>query len=713
MTWSEKADTWIHKILGGVVLCFLAQSVLDAWSSPDIHPLVWLQLLAMAAAAAQLLLDHGGPVVVATMTLAAIAAVLAGAEDVTGGTGGDANVAFLIVSVNGYLAAALLRPVAAITVILTVTTTYSIAFDAARTRTDTALEFLTVLTSALAAGLLAESARRSSARADQAEQTSLVARRALAARTGADAASTETRRLMHDHLIAALSLVANGSAREHSQAAAAAAVAAMSDSSEHSGRKVRELAKHSLGIDVTEVPQPLEQLELDVPPMVRDAVADATLEALRNIARHACTDHARVEVESGPAELVVRVIDAGRGFMVDDQQSFGIRLSIQSRMAEVGGTATIDSAPGSGTTVTLRWSAPAATHQGPARRWRSLHDALGSVGPIVVAFPLAELISQVAMMLALPGPRPVASITFGTTVVIACLAMLWWVWRAPLRGWMVLTCLLGTPIAVVAGLHLAGPGALRGFDSWIVGIAGISIFVLCFVGPVSAALVTLAAVFAAIWVMASLDPTMGVADATAPLSQTLLHAGVAFGTAYVIHRFGAATRHNHALIVDQFLASERERNRLSLLETIDHDVRTLLERAASGGIDPEDAETAKTAEVQARRIRDEILAPGLITPTTRHAIDRARARGVSVRIHPGRESASSGQFIEAVLGHVLPRVTEDAVVVVSPATTVTPTTVVSVQPPFATGPGFVVADHAVDIVNRSGMTLFTGVQKSR
>lgn len=700
-------------ILGGVVLCFVAQSALDVWSSGGIVPLVAVQLVAMSSSAALLLRDRGGFLAVAPMSLAALAATFAGSQDVTSGTGGDANVAFLIVSVHGYLAAALLRPAAAIAVILAVTATYSFVFDDARSITDTALEFLTVLTAALAAGLLAESARRASARADQAAHTSLIAQRALTSRTAADAASTETRRLMHDHLIAALSLIATGAAPEHTRAASRAALTALKDGTGRSARAVRELAKHSLGIDVIEVPGPLEHLDLDVPPMVRDAVADATLEALRNVARHAGTDHARVEVEHASAGLVVRIIDDGDGFAVGDQLSFGIRMSIQSRMAEVGGSATIDSTPGSGTTVTLRWAAPAKAHRGPERRWRSLQDALGSVGPIVVAFPLAELISQVAMMLALPGPRPVVSIAFGTCAIIACLALLWQVWHAPLRRWMVLACMAATPVAVVVGLYLAGPGALHGFDSWIVGVAGVPIFVLCFVGPVTAALVTVAGVFSAIWMMASLDPTLGVGDATAPLSQTLLHAGIAFGTAFVILRFGAATRRNHATIVAQYLATEHERSRRGLLAAIDHDVLVILERAAAGAIDPQDRQAAKTADVMARRLRDEILAPGLITPTTRRVVDAARTRGVSIDIRAGRRSVDVGQFLETVLGRLLPHVDDDAVVVVTPSASVADAAVVSVRPPLDTDLEFAHPVHAVNVVTRAGTTLISDAQSAR
>jgi signal transduction histidine kinase len=66
---------------------------------------------------------------------------------------------------------------------------------------------------------------------------------------------------------------------------------------------------------------------------------------------------AELRVRDGNGQVVVEIIDQGRGF---DARSVprsrrGIRESIQGRMAEIGGTAEISGGPGAGTTVTLRW----------------------------------------------------------------------------------------------------------------------------------------------------------------------------------------------------------------------------------------------------------------------------------------------------------------------------------------------------------------------
>jgi signal transduction histidine kinase len=94
-----------------------------------------------------------------------------------------------------------------------------------------------------------------------------------------------------------------------------------------------------------------------VPAPAADRIADCAAEALRNVARHAGTGAAELRVHDGNGQVVVEIIDQGRGF---DARSVppsrrGISESIHGRMAEIGGTAEISGAPGAGTTVTLRW----------------------------------------------------------------------------------------------------------------------------------------------------------------------------------------------------------------------------------------------------------------------------------------------------------------------------------------------------------------------
>jgi signal transduction histidine kinase len=86
----------------------------------------------------------------------------------------------------------------------------------------------------------------------------------------------------------------------------------------------------------------------------RTAVLDAAREALRNILRHAGVAEAMVRVEERVDGVVVFVRDYGAGFdEADHRPGFGLSQSIAARLAEVGGTAVVNSRPGQGTSVAL------------------------------------------------------------------------------------------------------------------------------------------------------------------------------------------------------------------------------------------------------------------------------------------------------------------------------------------------------------------------
>ena len=95
-----------------------------------------------------------------------------------------------------------------------------------------------------------------------------------------------------------------------------------------------------------------------VPGQVGRAVEGAVGEALENVRRHAGTDRAHLRLTGGPDRLVVTVSDRGAGFVLSavPQSRHGLLLSIRERMARVGGSADVRSAPGSGTVVELGWS---------------------------------------------------------------------------------------------------------------------------------------------------------------------------------------------------------------------------------------------------------------------------------------------------------------------------------------------------------------------
>ena len=80
---------------------------------------------------------------------------------------------------------------------------------------------------------------------------------------------------------------------------------------------------------------------------------DACNEALVNVGKHAGTRRAEVVVGDEIGEILVTVADDGKGFDPSPGAGFGTSQSIVKRMAEVGGRARIESAPGHGTRVSL------------------------------------------------------------------------------------------------------------------------------------------------------------------------------------------------------------------------------------------------------------------------------------------------------------------------------------------------------------------------
>lgn len=96
----------------------------------------------------------------------------------------------------------------------------------------------------------------------------------------------------------------------------------------------------------------------DLPGAVVDAIAQAVKEALNNVVKHTRTHEAWVVAEGQGNGVVVSVADHGCGFDVTKTSArLGIARSLRERMAAVGGEVEIDSRPGEGTYVAIRWAA--------------------------------------------------------------------------------------------------------------------------------------------------------------------------------------------------------------------------------------------------------------------------------------------------------------------------------------------------------------------
>jgi two-component system sensor histidine kinase DevS len=122
------------------------------------------------------------------------------------------------------------------------------------------------------------------------------------------------------------------------------------DLSQGLARLVREFKANAMvEIDVEAEDQTLK----DLPAPQGRALFLTAQEALANVARHARADHVQLSVVQDNAQLVMTVEDDGNGFdPARQRQTVGHGLAnMRARAEELGGSFTIESQPGEGTTV--------------------------------------------------------------------------------------------------------------------------------------------------------------------------------------------------------------------------------------------------------------------------------------------------------------------------------------------------------------------------
>ena len=120
-----------------------------------------------------------------------------------------------------------------------------------------------------------------------------------------------------------------------------------------------------LGTTLQSVKQRFGRMGLDVswhgtgqvllPSDVLDAFLLALAECLENVRRHSGVTEAHVTITDDDTTVRAMITDSGVGFELDDVDSarLGLKESVVGRLKEVGGRARLFSSPGSGTTVVL------------------------------------------------------------------------------------------------------------------------------------------------------------------------------------------------------------------------------------------------------------------------------------------------------------------------------------------------------------------------
>ncbi|MFG1945653.1 sensor histidine kinase [Nonomuraea sp. NPDC048826] len=205
--------------------------------------------------------------------------------------------------------------------------------------------------------------RRAADRADRMAAEAAEARAAAQAAAAARAEERELANALHDTAATTLLMVGTGRTGADPGLLAAQARRDLDRLRSDSRRAdphadLVELLRADLGAVQLTVACDLPP-ELRLPSGVAVAVADAAREALTNVRRHAGTDRAALRLTGDGGGLRLDVADRGRGFSPEDVPGTrrGLRESVRGRMARVGGTAEVVSAPGKGTLVRLEWRA--------------------------------------------------------------------------------------------------------------------------------------------------------------------------------------------------------------------------------------------------------------------------------------------------------------------------------------------------------------------
>jgi signal transduction histidine kinase len=167
-----------------------------------------------------------------------------------------------------------------------------------------------------------------------------------------------------------------------------------------------------------------------LPAAAAEALLASTREALRNAVRHARARHVAVNwsaIREGPQLRVSsRVEDDGAGFDIGSVPAdrLGLRLSMAERMRDAGGTCSVSSEPGVGTTVELAWTGASTAPDSPTRspRPRAMH-ALPADFPVTQLVMLTWLLVGVGIFLGLLNANRFIEVAPAVLAMVAMCAL--------------------------------------------------------------------------------------------------------------------------------------------------------------------------------------------------------------------------------------------------------------------------------------------------
>lgn len=478
----------------------------------------------------------------------------------------------------------------------------------------------------------------------------------LAARQASTRAQHEANSFIHDHILSALIAVANGlpdraALRDSARQALDSLSAGTTVASPVATRTLLNDVAGRVGVMAGDIRTDVVLTrEHEIPSEVAQAVTEATLEAVRNSLRHAGSDDApvtrRVTLTSDACGISIEVSDNGCGFdpAVAGRGRHGVSGSIIARMQDVGGRATVESAPGEGACVTLRWrpNLDSADQQRPERdaaqneaaSWeRSLSASMESAGARAIAAGLA-LVHFILLVYECAVHSywhwPPAALSFIALLPPAVLLLKAWP-DALLPRWVARL----TVVVIAAVNFLVLPQIITtgwpGYASWCTGAGSdLSRGLLMRGRPVYAwagsAATTLATAY---WVISTGRPLLMIFTYMLGHYFTLVSwHGVAHLSTRATTQIAATQRETARLQAQQHAHEEADRIMTSRMASVRQRVTPLLTQIANGK-----APTPKLrsqAYLLEAELRDEIRAPFFTGTSIVTSAQAARRRGTEV-----------------------------------------------------------------------------------
>ena len=519
-------------------------------------------------------------------------------------------------------------------------------------------------------------------------------------------AQREADNFIHDHILSVLKAVPTvPAASPRLRRDADEALASLDEAAERRApaRSASELFRalgerlRAIGDDDVVISSSIDQ----DPPVPRDtaqAFEDAAAEALRNSLAHAAGDPPdracapnreatgreaagritrTATLHSGPDGVVVTISDDGRGFDPERATAgrHGVTGSIMTRMHDAGGTARIDTAPGTGTTVTLSWTNHAAPPTGPepdspGPRRSTRPTAAGTAPPLSLSSCMEAPITRVIAVCVLAICAHVllleawAGSYRQTAPVIGCLGAMSAAALLTLRAWPEQRMPRWAAAWTAIFIGVANPVVLFQID--VVGWPGCAAWCTSAGAALCCGLLArdrsreawaglgLLVATSGVWALATgRDPAMILAWMAGQIIPVCLWRGVARLSVALT----AATAENEAIgaeaVARRRAEQESQRLRQRAMDSVRERSVSVLTAVSSGR--PSAPALCTQARLLEAELRDERRAPFFTGTAVVDAARAARARGIDVTLLDDRGPAekAAGRIQDAVIAQAV------------------------------------------------------------